>query len=63
VRLRSHACVPLYQSFPDWSRHLAWAGLDRVPAWDLYRCVRREASPAGRRAGRAFASLRAGPKW
>ncbi len=43
LRLRNYACLPLYRSFPDWFRHLAWAEIDRVPAWDLYRCVRRPA--------------------
>jgi hypothetical protein len=45
LRLRTYACTPLHHSLPDWSRHLAWAEIDRVPAWDLYRCVRRGAVP------------------
>jgi len=41
-RLRAYSCTPLYTSLPSWTRRLTWAGIDRVPAWDLSRCVRRE---------------------
>jgi len=43
--LPTHTCMPLYRSFPGWARHLAWAEIDRLPAWDLYRCTRRQRVP------------------
>jgi phosphatidylinositol glycan class B len=39
---RSYSCRLLYRSLPSWLRDVPGLRIDRVPAWNLYECVRRE---------------------
>jgi phosphatidylinositol glycan class B len=40
-RARGYTCVARYRAFPSWLPESWLRALERVPAWDLYECVRR----------------------
>jgi phosphatidylinositol glycan class B len=42
----AYACVPLYRSMPYWLREVVGESMDRVPAWNLYRCVPKAGLPS-----------------
>ena len=39
---RDYSCRPLYRSLPLWLRDVPGLRVERVPAWNLYECLRRE---------------------